>query len=45
MKHSQFLAAQLFTVRDYLLNASAFADTIKRDMLGVLQQLGAVPRT
>ena len=30
MKHSQFLAAQLFTVRDYLLNASAFADTIKR---------------
>jgi hypothetical protein len=29
MKYSQ-LAAQLFTVRDYLLNASAFADTIKR---------------
>jgi hypothetical protein len=24
-------------VRDYLFNASAFADTIKRDMLGVLQ--------
>ena len=45
MKHSQFLAAQLFMVRDYLLNASGFADTIKRDMLGVLQQLGAVPRT
>jgi hypothetical protein len=44
MKHSQ-LAAPLSTVRDDLLNASAFADTIKRDMLGVLQQLGAVPRT
>jgi hypothetical protein len=29
MKYSQ-LAAQLLTVRDYLLNASAFADTIKR---------------
>ena len=29
MKHSQ-LAAQLSTVRDDLLNASAFADTIKR---------------
>ena len=29
MKYSQ-LAVQLFTVREYLLNASAFADTIKR---------------